>query len=163
MKFTRIILFMAAVALLASCGGKKTAEPTEELNGMPAMQTVGEDSVAVRQLVRDFMDQIVAGEYDMAMNMIKDTFRTDSLTGKPLELPADVREDYLNTFKEFNVTDYSIRRITFSDYDDNEVQCEVILDGAVPMNYYFKPIKCTGEWYLGIRDTNRGDRPMNID
>lgn len=130
---------------------------------MPAMETTNTDSVAVRKLVKDFMDQIVAGEYDMAANMLRDTYKTDSATGKPLDLSPEVRNAYLTTFKEFDIKDYSIRQITFSDYKDNEVKCEVILENGIPTNWYFKPIKCIGEWYLGMRDTSRGDRPMHMD
>lgn len=160
MKFTRIFLFIAAVAILASCGGNKKASEQEELAGMPKMHTEGADSAAVRKLVNDFMGQIVAGEYDLALNMINDAFNIDSVTGKPMPLNDATREAYMQTFKEFNITDYSIREIIFDDYKDNEVRCEVILDGAIPTNWYFKPVKCVGEWFLCMRDSNRGDSPL---
>lgn len=163
MKFTRIFLIAVAALILASCGGKKD-KPTEEIvAGAEKMPTVGADSAAVRKLVSDFMDQVVAGNYDLAVDMLVQPDLRDSINAKPLPLPEDVRNEYLSTFKEFNVTDYAIRRITFDDYTDNEVQCEIVIDSVLPTNWYFKPVKIVGEWFLCMRDTNRGDRPMHMD
>lgn len=163
MKYTKIFLFALFVAILSSCGGKKENKEAEQVNGMPGMETTNVDSVAVRKLVSDFMDQVVAKEYDMALNMLSDTYKNDSVTGEPLPLAESVANAYRQTFKEYNITDYTIRQITFSDYKDNEVRCEVIIDGAIPTNWYFKPVKCVGKWFLGMRDTNRGDAPMHAD
>lgn len=163
MKYAKIILIAVLVAVLSSCGGKKESAEPEQINGMPAMKTEGADSTAVRKLVSDFMDQVIAKEFDMALGMLSDTYAIDSVTGEPMPLSQSVADAYRSTFKEFNITDYTIRQITFSDYKDNEVRCEVVVDGAIPTNWYFKPIKCVGKWYLGMRDTSRGDRPMHMD
>lgn len=163
MKYSKIILVAVLVAVLSSCGGKKESTEPEQINGMPAMKTEGADSAAVRKLVSDFMEQVIAKEFDMALGMLSDTYAIDSVTGEPMSLSQSVADAYRSTFKEFNITDYTIRQITFSDYKDNEVRCEVVIDGAIPTNWYFKPIKCVGKWYLGMRDTSRGDRPMHMD
>ena len=58
-----------------------------------------------------------------------------------------------------------IKRYEIADYDfesavRNEVRCRIFITDNVSTNLYFKPVRFLGTWYLCLKDSSEGDRPL---
>lgn len=161
MKLTRIFLFAIIAAAVAACGKSEKSAAADDVNtGMPEFISTNEDSLAVRQLVTDFMTLVVADDFDQAISMLYDGSTIDPNTGLPADLTEEKRESYYTMLKNFNVTDYAIKAVTFKESSDNQVLCEVIIDDSFPTKWYFKPVKGGPDWRLTMRDSAAGDRDI---
>jgi len=151
---------MIAVACLCSCGGGDKAQTTatQEVNRMSLTK---QDTVTVTGLVSDFMERIVNHDKDAAAAMLY-TVDFDDSDREPYPIP-DMQREQLDQMLSLPVTSYEIAEYAFESADQNEVRCRVRINDRFTTNWYFKPVRYLGNWYLCIKDSSEGDRSLNTE
>lgn len=90
------------------------------------------------------------------------TVDLDDMDKEPYPLSDEQIAD-LDAMLSMPVTDYEIVEYVFNTADSNEVRCKVTVDGKFTTNWYFKPVRYLGNWYLCIKDSAQGDRSLNSE
>lgn len=163
MKQLPILLSAAALALaiLGGCGEKKggvAANPSPEENHMVL---TSQDTTVTIGLVTDFMERIVARDVKSAAAMLY-TVDFDDPDGEPYPLTEE-QVASLDGMLSMPVTGYEIAEYVFDTAASNEVRCKVTVSDRFTTNWYFKPVRYLGDWYLCIKDSSQGDRPLNSE
>lgn len=163
MKQLPILLSAAALALaiLGGCGEKKggvAANPSPEENHMVL---TSQDTTVTIGLVTDFMERIVARDVKSAAAMLY-TVDFDDPDGEPYPLTEEQAAS-LDGMLSMPVTRYEIAEYVFDTAASNEVRCKVTVNDRFTTNWYFKPVRYLGDWYLCIKDSSQGDRPLNSE
>lgn len=148
---------LAAVAL-SSCGGKEKAEALTPEN---RMVLTAQDTTVTMGLVSNFMDQILAQDPQTAAAMLY-TVDFDDPDGEPYPL-TDEQIAGMKEMLSTPVTDYEIVGCVFDTPHSNEIRCRVTVGGRFTTNWYFKPVRYIGNWYLCLKDSSVGDRPLDSE
>lgn len=157
----RIILltFTAGVllALTASCGkhDKQQSETPATENRMVLTEA---DTTTTLGMTREFMDRVMARQFDEAAAMLY-TVDFNDPDQEPYPITAEMREEMQQMFqipiKRYEIVDY-----IFDTPGNNEIQCKIYITDNAATNWYFKPVRYLGDWYLCMKDSSEGDRPM---
>ena len=159
-----ILLFVSALMLsLSSCNScsskKKEVQgppPTDFEKGMTA-----KDTAAVKQLVDKFFTYAKEKNFTEAAGML---YRTTEDSDEPQPLNNDEMAEVKKMLETFPMVDYRIEYIKFSDSEENEVLCYVIMkkaEGDMPemsTKMFFKPVNYMGNWVLCLTNTGYGDK-----
>lgn len=154
--FCGVVLSAFAISAV-SCGGKKETNavilPEEN-----TMMLTEQDTTATLGLVTSFMDHIVAGEKDAATDMLY-TVDIDDPNQEPYKVTQEQLKEMdlllSNPIKRYEIADYD-----FESAVRNEVRCRIFITDNVSTNIYFKPVRFLGTWYLCLKDSSEGDRPL---
>lgn len=161
MKHTfKFLVCLAIVAILGSCGKKQESATLVEQEVPYSAYYTAQDTAEVMNLVNQFMDLIVAKNYNEAIDMLGDKYTEDSIYGLPCDLNDVQRQQALETFQDLNVTDYAIRDYTFKNRLENQVRINITLDGGINTKWYLRPVTAGGHWRLTLMDTQSGDLPI---
>ena len=161
-----ILLFVSALMLsLSSCNScsskKKEVQgppPTDFEKGMTA-----KDTTAVKELVDQFFAYAKEKNFTEAAGML---YRTTEDSDEPQPLNNDEMAEVKTMLEAFPMVDYRIEYIKFSDSEENEVLCYVIMkkaEGDMPemsTKMFFKPVNYMGNWVLCLTNTGYGDKGM---
>lgn len=152
--------FLAAASALvllivaSACGGKN-AEAVPEEN---RMVLDAQDTTVVLNLVRTYMQRVADKDFDAAAALLYTVDYHDA-DREPYPLTAEQRkaldEMYKLPVKRFEVVDY-----VFETPENNEVQCRVYFTDKAYTNWYFKPVRYLGDWFLCMKDSSQGDRNL---
>lgn len=159
-----ILLFVSALMLsLSSCNScsskKKEVQgppPTDFEKGMTA-----KDTTAVKELVDQFFAYAKEKNFTEAAGML---YRTTEDSDEPQPLNNDEMAEVKKMLETFPMVDYRIEYIKFSDSEENEVLCSVIMqkaEGDMPemaTKMFFKPVNHVGSWLLCLTNTGYGDK-----
>ena len=159
-----ILLFVSALMLsLSSCNScsskKKEVQgppPTDFEKGMTA-----KDTTAVKELVDQFFAYAKEKNFTEAAGML---YRTTEDSDEPQPLNNDEMAEVKKMLETFLMVDYRIEYIKFSDSEENEVLCYVIMkkaEGDMPemsTKMFFKPVNYMGNWVLCLTNTGYGDK-----
>ena len=159
-----ILLFVSALMLsLSSCNScsskKKEVQgppPTDFEKGMTA-----KDTTAVKELVDQFFAYAKEKNFTEAAGML---YRTTEDSDEPQPLNNDEMAEVKKMLETFPMVDYRIEYIKFSDSEENEVLCYVIMkkaEGDMPemsTKMFFKPVNYMGNWILCLTNTGYGDK-----
>ena len=159
-----ILLFVSALMLsLSSCNScsskKKEVQgppPTDFEKGMTA-----KDTTAVKELVDQFFAYAKEKNFTEAAGML---YRTVEDSDEPQPLNNDEMAEVKTMLETFPMVDYRIEYIKFSDSEENEVLCYVIMkkaEGDMPemsTKMFFKPVNYMGNWVLCLTNTGYGDK-----
>ena len=159
-----ILLFVSALMLsLSSCNScsskKKEVQgppPTDFEKGMTA-----KDTTAVKELVDQFFAYAKEKNFTEAAGML---YRTTEDSDEPQPLNNDEMAEVKKMLETFPMVDYRIEYIKFSDSEENEVLCSVIMqkaEGDMPemsTKMFFKPVNYMGNWVLCLINTGYGDK-----
>ena len=159
-----ILLFVSALMLsLSSCNScsskKKEVQgppPTDFEKGMTA-----KDTTAVKELVDQFFAYAKEKNFTEAAGML---YRTTEDSDEPQPLNNDEMAEVKTMLEAFPMVDYRIEYIKFSDSEENEVLCYVIMkkaEGDMPemsTKMFFKPVNYMGNWVLCLTNTGYGDK-----
>ena len=159
-----ILLFVSALMLsLSSCNScsskKKEVQgppPTDFEKGMTA-----KDTTAVKELVDQFFAYAKEKNFTEAAGML---YRTTEDSDEPQPLNNDEMAEVKTMLETFPMVDYRIEYIKFSDSEENEVLCYVIMkkaEGDMPemsTKMFFKPVNYMGNWVLCLTNTGYGDK-----
>ena len=159
-----ILLFVSALMLsLSSCNScsskKKEVQgppPTDFEKGMTA-----KDTMAVKELVYQFFAYAKEKNFTEAAGML---YRTTEDSDEPQPLNNDEMAEVKTMLETFPMVDYRIEYIKFSDSEENEVLCYVIMkkaEGDMPemsTKMFFKPVNYMGNWVLCLTNTGYGDK-----
>ena len=159
-----ILLFVSALMLsLSSCNScsskKKEVQgppPTDFEKGMTA-----KDTTAVKEWVDQFFEYAKEKNFTEAAGMLN---RTTEDSDEPQPLNNDEMAEVKKMLETFPMVDYRIEYIKFSDSEENEVLCYVIMkkaEGDMPemsSKMFFKPVNYMGNWVLCLTNTGYGDK-----
>ena len=159
-----ILLFVSALMLsLSSCNScsskKKEVQgppPTDFEKGMTA-----KDTTAVKELVDQFFAYAKEKNFTEAAGML---YRTTEDSDEPQPLNNDEMAEVKTMLETFPMVDYRIEYTKFSDSEENEVLCSVIMqkaEGDMPemaTKMFFKPVNYMGNWVLCLTNTGYGDK-----
>ena len=151
-------LALAAI-ILAGCGGKKGEVPT--LPEENRMSLTLQDTTITVGLVNDFMNRIVERDTKSAAAMLY-TVDLDDPDGEPYPLTEEQLSE-IDCMLSMPVTGFEIAEYVFDTAASNEVRCKVTVNDRFTTNWYFKPVRYLGDWYLCIKDSSQGDRPLNSE
>lgn len=159
-----ILLFVSALMLsLSSCNSCSSKK--EEVQGPPPTDfekgMTAKDTAAVKQLVDKFFTYAKEKNFTEAAGML---YRTVEDSDEPQPLNNDEMAEVKNMLNVFPMVDYRIEYIKFSDSEENEVLCSVIMqkaEGDMPemaTKMFFKPVNYMGSWVLCLTNTGYGDK-----
>ena len=163
--FRFLILILASALMLSlsscnSCSSKKKEvqgpPPTDFEKGMTA-----KDTTAVKELVDQFFAYAKEKNFTEAAGML---YRTTEDSDEPQPLNNDEMAEVKTMLETFPMVDYRIEYIKFSDSEENEVLCYVIMkkaEGDMPemsTKMFFKPVNYMGNWVLCLTNTGYGDK-----
>lgn len=152
-----LALTLLATAAMGACTGKEnTTTPAAPENRMALS---AQDTTVTTGLVTNFMDMVVAGDAHAAAAMLH-TVDYDDEQHEPYPLTDQQIAD-LEPMLSTPVTSYEIAGCVFETPDRNEIRCRVTVDGRFTTNWYFKPVRYLGDWYLCVKDSSEGDRPAS--
>ena len=159
-----ILLFVSALMLsLSSCNSCSSKK--EEVQGPPPTDfekgMTAKDTTAVKELVDQFFAYAKEKNFTEAAGML---YRTVEDSDEPQPLNNDEMAEVKNMLNVFPMVDYRIEYIKFSDSEENEVLCYVIMkkaEGDMPemaTKMFFKPVNYMGNWVLCLTNTGYGDK-----
>lgn len=151
---------MLSLSSCNSCSSKKKEvqgpPPTDFEKGMTA-----KDTTAVKELVDQFFAYAKEKNFTEAAGML---YRTTEDSDEPQPLNNDEMAEVKTMLEAFPMVDYRIEYIKFSDSEENEVLCSVIMqkaEGDMPemaTKMFFKPVNHVGSWLLCLTNTGYGDK-----
>ena len=104
------------------------------------------------------IDGVTAGEKDAATDMLY-TVDIDDPDQEPYKVTQEQLKEMdlllSNPIKRYEIADYD-----FESAVRNEVRCRIFITDNVSTNLYFKPVRFLGTWYLCLKDSSEGDRPL---
>ncbi len=153
MKRYNIVAIVICLFSLLSCTERN--EKQTEIATIPTeLKTftdglVKEDTLAVEELVNDYMTYVQNGEYAEAAAML---YKPDSadIWNEPIPLSNEEMEKVIETLKLFPVQSYKIKSIKFKTAIENEVKCTFIIKDSpsISSSISFKPMNYLGGWRL---------------
>ena len=120
-----------------------------------------QDTAEVKQLVDKFFKYAEEKNFTEAAGML---YRTIEGSEDPQPLNNDEMAEVKTMLETFPMVDYRIEYIKFSDSEENEVLCYVIMkkaEGDMPemsTKMFFKPVNHVGSWLLCLTNTGYGDK-----
>lgn len=154
------VLMGVIVVSLSSCKGKQS-DATETLPPENKMVLTAQDTTVTRGLVTTFMDRIVAGDKSGASQLLY-TVDFDDENGEPYPMTEQQLAE-MDDMLSLPVTGYEIADCVFDTPESNEIRCRVFINDRISTNWYFKPVRYLGTWYLCIKDSAQGDRSLSAE
>ncbi len=153
--------------LLAACNQSKQPQSDDKLTFTEeGMVVEASDTLAVNELVNQFMELILKKEYYQAAGML---YKADVEKGweEPQMLENEEIKSMAELFQSLPIHGYKIDYIKFSLAENNEVKCTIDLaervEGApAPPTtaWYFKPVRYLATWKLCMKNSGNGDKPL---
>lgn len=159
MKYNLVWLCACLCVLTACRPGQKKAESDAVEVSRPAMRVTRQDSVAVTNMVTHFMDYLKEDKCDEAAAMIYE-LRQDDPREEPVILDEQAWKQMISYLKGLAVSEYHIEHILFKRANDNEVKCSIRVADSYTTNFYLKPVRFLGNWYLCLKDSSAGDKAL---
>ena len=156
------LLALLGCILIAGCNSGKKEDKRKEYIPLK-MDVSSKDTVAVMQLSEKFMKLLQKEDYESALNMLYFLNKE----GEVVPLTAEQRQQQLGVFKVFPVIDYTNKGIIFNSEKDSQVKFEIQFTPSeedkpgATTNFFLKPMRVNGEWFLTTYDSQTG-RPSQI-
>jgi hypothetical protein len=156
------LLALIGCLLIAGCNSGKKEDKRKEYIPLK-MDVSSKDTVAVTQLSEKFMKLLQKEDYESALNMLYFLNKD----GEVVPLTAEQRQQQLGIFKVFPVIDYTNKGIIFNSEKDSQVKFEIQFTPSeedkpgATTNFFLKPMRVNGEWFLTTYDSQSG-RPSQI-
>ena len=156
------LLALIGCLLIAGCNSGKKEDKRKEYIPLK-MDVSSKDTVAVTQLSDKFMKLLQKEDYEGALNMLYFLNKE----GEVVPLTAEQRQQQLGVFKVFPVIDYTNKGIIFNSEKDSQVKFEIQFTPSeedkpgATTNFFLKPMRVNGEWFLTTYDSQTG-RPSQI-
>ena len=156
------LLALLGCILIAGCNSGKKEDKRKEYIPLK-MDVSSKDTVAVTQLSEKFMKLLQKEDYEGALNMLYFLNKE----GEVVPLTAEQRQQQLSIFKVFPVIDYTNKGIIFNSEKDSQVKFEIQFTPSeedkpgATTNFFLKPMRVNGEWFLTTYDSQSG-RPSQI-
>lgn len=162
MKKTFYFLFSLVFTsfFFSSCGNKESKEETSVLEDT---YTTNEDSIAVVSLLEDFMNTVRQGDYEAACDMLYWVDPKNDEQFVPLPLTEKRKAEAIRMMEMFPCKGYKIEDVIYDQFYDNQAAVRVWFgdDDRMTTVWYFKPVRQVAKWFLCLRNTSDGDRPLN--
>ena len=141
---TRIVI----VACNGSCRDKGPKTEVVYATDPNVMKVGSKDSAAVKTLVTMFMDRMKSGHPDSALMLL----RTAKPDCEPQGLNREGFIEFMKTYRQFPVANYTLEYIKFKNPNNNEIKCRILTSDNTKLNWYFKPVRYLGRWSLCLKD-----------
>ena len=151
------LLALLGCILIAGCNSGKKEDKRKEYIPLK-MDVSSKDTVAVMQLSEKFMKLLQKEDYESALNMLYFLNKE----GEVVPLTAEQRQQQLGVFKVFPVIDYTNKGIIFNSEKDSQVKFEIQFTPSeedkpgATTNFFLKPMRVNGEWFLTTYDSQTG-------
>ncbi len=151
------LLALMGCLLIAGCNSGKKEDKRKEYIPLK-MDVSSKDTVAVTQLSDKFMKLLQKEDYEGALNMLY----LLNKEGEVVPLTAEQRQQQLGIFKVFPVIDYTNKGIIFNSEKDSQVKFEIQFTPSeedkpgATTNFFLKPMRVNGEWFLTTYDSQTG-------
>lgn len=155
------VLIGGIVVSLSSCKGKSSENVVATTAPVNTMVLTAQDTTITRGLVTTFMDRIVAGDKSGASQLLY-TVDFDDENGEPYPMTEQQLAE-MDDMLSLPVTGYEIADCVFDTPESNEIRCRVFINDRISTNWYFKPVRYLGTWYLCIKDSAQGDRSLSAE
>lgn len=139
----------------AGCKNRNAAEALQQNDR--TMYLTAEDTLTVKSMVENYMDQVVNGNLKGAVEMLSVSDASD-IEDEPWPLDKSQQTTVMESLKSFAVSDYEITDMTFRRAHDNEVKCKVLGDGGLSTNWCFRPVRYLGKWHLCLQNSFGGNK-----
>ena len=141
--------------LTFSCTGNNKNQSQGSLIQEPEMTVLPEDTIAVMNLVNQYLDCLRHNQVDSALNML---YYLDS-EEQIVSLPSDMVSGQRLVLQQFSGKDYEIEYLKFYRDIDNEVKYSCILfekeagdNRPNKISFLIKPVRRDRVWYLTMAD-----------
>ena len=125
--------------MLGACTQKSPEETVEA--GMPDFVPTADDTTQVTNLVQSFLSNLVAGDTEQAVSMLRDRESIDAV-----QLAA-----VTTTLSSLDIKDASIENIDFGQFTDyTTVTCNVTAGAGYNAKLILKPVKAKFIWRLAL-------------
>ena len=104
--------------------------------------------VYATDLVTMFMDRMKSGHPDSALMLL----RTAKPDCEPQGLNREGFIEFMKTYRQFPVANYTLEYIKFKNPNNNEIKCRILTSDNTKLNWYFKPVRYLGRWSLCLKD-----------
>ncbi|MBR1940361.1 MAG: hypothetical protein IJ845_03390 [Bacteroidaceae bacterium] len=118
------------------------------------------DTLAIHQLVQQFMNYAVEKNYAEAAAMLYEIDDND-INQEPILLNNEKMESVRIALSKFPIDGYEINKMTLKEAKDNNVECTIHFFGTATTKWYFKPVRYLGEWRLCMLNSLTGDKPIS--
>lgn len=159
MKITKILVAIVIVINaigVVSCGNKEQKKETQDPT-QPIMYLSKEDTTAVWNLTKEFLENLKEDRIDAALDML---YYMDS-DKKIVKLPNELVEKQKRIFQIFPVLSYKIDGIIFYSETDSQVQYTIEFFKKEPgddrpntTSFFIKPMRVNNVWHLTMADSN---------
>jgi hypothetical protein len=160
-KIAFIIIVVVTLISFSSCNScsNKQHDPSfeEMVTQAPEMPISKNDTIEVRALATQFLENLRNHRYDQALSMLY------YLNGdKIVSLPSKLAVEQMKVFRAFPVYSYTIDNLIFFRETDNQLRYTVIfqLNKKGDFNHrpkqikgVLRPVRYKGKWYLTAADT----------
>ena len=145
----RILGLLLLLAMgLAACRDKGPKTEVVYATDPHVMKVGSKDSAAVKTLVTMFMDRMKSGHPDSALMLL----RTAKPDCEPQGLNREGFIEFMKTYRQFPVANYTLEYIKFKNPNNNEIKCRILTSDNTKLNWYFKPVRYLGRWSLCLKD-----------
>lgn len=135
--------------MLGACTQKSPEETVEA--GMPDFVPTADDTTQVTNLVQSFLSNLVAGDTEQAVSMLRDRESINPYTLEPDSLDAVQLAAVTTTLSSLDIKDASIESIDFGQFSDyTTVTCNVTAGAGYNTKLVLKPIKAKFIWCLAL-------------
>ena len=136
----RILGLLLLLAMgLAACRDKGPKTEVVYATDPNVMKVGSKDSAAVKTLVTMFMDRLML-------------LRTAKPDCEPQGLNREGFIEFMKTYRQFPVANYTLEYIKFKNPNNNEIKCRILTSDNTKLNWYFKPVRYLGRWSLCLKD-----------
>lgn len=152
---TSLLLTLAMLAIMASCGRKKDTAPKPEDFIRPASQEyTSSDSSNIKYLVNTYVEHLNKGEYNTCASMLY-TFKSDSV----IPYSDKQRAEFANVYSHLPIYGTRVKGIILRSDRNNQVDIAIQIapqadyesgKGTIIMS--LNPVQTGGKWYLTLRD-----------
>ena len=154
MKAFRYVLLIGIVVSSFACKSEKKQVDADTSSGAIlenfADYLTSEDTIAVTQLVTQFLENIKVGKYYDAASMLYKA-NPENEWKQPLLLDNDELQQIVKMLKNFPIGNYSIEYMHFNTAVNNDVKCSMIHSNNVNRNLHLNPINYLGGWHLSLK------------
>ena len=145
----RILGLLLLLAMgLAACRDKGPKTEVVYATDPNVMKVGSKDSAAVKTLDTMFMDRMKSGHPDSALMLL----RTAKPDCEPQGLNREGFIEFMKTYRQFPVANYTLEYIKFKNPNNNEIKCRILTSDNTKLNWYFKPVRYLGRWSLCLKD-----------
>lgn len=158
MKYQFLLLFALTISTVFSCTSenKKTEDTEIQLLEKPSIEVSENDTIAVTNLVNEYVQCLTKQEYNTAVSMLH--FVEDGIV---YPLTDSIANEYIKHYEMNPIYACKVQGFTFRSNLNNSVTliAQIIETGDIDRNLgvtrlYLNPVLYQGEWYLTLLDKN---------